>query len=104
MFIALYYGAPVIAGFTSSLSGSLFFHVLDVVGGGLAALGIALILKVIGKKQYLVFFFLAYFLTVMLASLKINTVTYAIIGVIVAVLFTLVTSSNETEAAAKEGR
>lgn len=104
VFIALYYGAPEIAKFTSSLSGTIFFHVLDVVGGGLAALGIALILKVIGKKEYLVFFFLAYFLTVMLASLKINTVTFAIIGVIVAVLFTMVTSSNEPEATAKEGR
>lgn len=104
VFIALYYGAPEIAKFTSSLSGTVFFHVLDVVGGGLAALGIALILKVIGKKEYLVFFFLAYFLTVMLASLKINTVTFAIIGVIVAVLFTMVTSSNESEATAKEGR
>lgn len=104
VFIALYYGAPVIASFTSSMSGSLLFHVLDVVGGGLAALGIALILKVIGKKQYLVFFFLAYFMTVMLASLKINTVTYAVVGVIVAVLFILVTSSNEEEALEKGGK
>lgn len=98
MFVALYIGAPAIAGFTSSLSGGLVFHVLDVVGGGLAALGIALILKVIGKKQYLVFFFLAYFMAVMLKTLKINTVTFAIVGVIIAYLFTLVTSSNESEA------
>ncbi|QAT39302.1 PTS sugar transporter subunit IIC [Clostridium sp. JN-9] len=98
VFIALYYGAPVIASFTTSLSGSVLFHVLDVVGGGLAALGIALILKVIGKKQYLVFFMLAYFMAVMLKSLKINTVTFAVVGVIVAYLFTLVTSSKESEA------
>lgn len=98
IFVALYFGAPVIAGFTSSLSGSLLFHVLDVIGGGLAALGIALILKVIGKKQYIVFFMLAYFMAVMLKTLKINTVTFAVVGVIVAYLFTLVTSSKESEA------
>lgn len=95
VFVALYFGAPVIASFTSSLSGSLLFHVLDVIGGGLAALGIALILKVIGKKEYLVFFLLAYFMAVMLQTLKINTVTFAFIGVIVAYLFTLVTSTRE---------
>ena len=97
MFIALYYGAPVIASFTSSFSGSLFFHVLDVVGGGLAALGLALTLKVIGKKQYLIFFMLAYFMAVMLKPLKISTVTFAVVGVIVAYLFTLATSSKESE-------
>jgi PTS system mannose-specific IIC component len=98
MFIALYYGAPVIAGFTASLSGSVLFHVLDVVGGGLAALGIALILKVIGKKQYLVFFLLAYFMAVMLKSLGINTVTFAIVGVIVAYLFILLSGDKKAEA------
>lgn len=98
MFIALYYGAPVIAGFTSSLSGGLLFHILDVIGGGLAALGIALILKVIGKKQYLVFFLLAYFMSVMLKSLGINTVTYAIVGVIVAYLFILLGGDKSAEA------
>jgi D-glucosaminate PTS system EIIC component len=95
IFVALYFGAPVIASFTSSLSGSLIFHVLDVIGGGLAALGIALILKVIGKKEYLVFFLLAYFMAVMLQTLKINTVTFAIVGIVVAYLFTLVTSTRE---------
>lgn len=97
MFIALYYGAPVIAGFTASLSGGLLFHILDVIGGGLAALGIALILKVIGKKQYLVFFLLAYFVAVMLKPLEINTVTYAIIGVIVAYMFILVGGDKKAE-------
>lgn len=94
IFIALYFGAPIIANFTSSLSGSLIFHVLDVVGGGLAALGIGLIIKIIGKKQYLVFFLLAYFMAVMLKTLKINTVTYAVVGVIIAYIVTLL--SNKT--------
>ncbi|WP_213818905.1 PTS mannose/fructose/sorbose/N-acetylgalactosamine transporter subunit IIC [Garciella nitratireducens] len=94
MFIALYYGAPVIADFTSSLSGGMIFHILDVVGGGLAALGIALIIKVIGKVQFLPFFLLAYFMAVMLKPLEINTVTYAIVGAIIAYLYVLVGSGN----------
>ncbi|MBE6082184.1 MULTISPECIES: PTS mannose/fructose/sorbose/N-acetylgalactosamine transporter subunit IIC [Tissierellales] len=94
MFIALYYGTPVIAKFTATLSGGRIFHILDVIGGGLAALGIALILQVIGKKKYLVFFLLAYFVSVMLQPLKINTVTFAIIGTIVAYLYILVTGEK----------
>ncbi|TDT51301.1 PTS mannose/fructose/sorbose/N-acetylgalactosamine transporter subunit IIC [Fonticella tunisiensis] len=94
IFVALYYGAPVIANFTASLAGGKIFHILSVIGGGLAALGIALILKVIGKPSFLVFFLLAYFMAVSLASLKINTVTYAIIGGIVAYLYVMFTSAN----------
>lgn len=90
MYIALYYGAPVIADFTASLSGGKIFHILDVVGGGLAALGIALILQVIGKTKYLAFFLLAYFMSVMFKPLEINTVTFAIIGAIIAYLYILV--------------
>ena len=97
VFIALYYGAPVIADFTASLSGGKIFHILDVVGGGLAALGIALILKVIGKTQFIVFFLLSYFMAVMLKPLEINTVTYAIVGGIVAYLYILLSSGKAVE-------
>ncbi|SDW94078.1 PTS mannose/fructose/sorbose/N-acetylgalactosamine transporter subunit IIC [Tepidimicrobium xylanilyticum] len=94
MYIGLYYGAPVIADFTASLSGGRIFHILDAVGGGLAALGIALILQVIGKTKYLVFFLLAYFTAVMLKPLGINTVTFAIVGAIIAYLYILVISES----------
>lgn len=94
-FVALYFGAPVIADFTNSMSGGVIFHVLTVIGGGLAALGIAIIMNVIGKKSYLVFFFLAYFLSVSFGSLGINTVTYAIFGVITAILYLLFTKKAE---------
>ncbi|MBB5887943.1 PTS system mannose-specific IIC component [Lactovum miscens] len=88
LFIALYYGAPAISSVIKSLSNGPVLHILTVVGGGLAALGIAVIMHVIGKKSLLVYFFLAYFVSVALVSLKINTVTYAIIGVALAVLYT----------------
>jgi D-glucosaminate PTS system EIIC component len=97
MFVALYYGAPVIANFVNAVSGGRVLHVLDVVGGGLAALGIAIIMHVIGKKSLLVFFFLAYFMSVSLASLKITTVTYAIFGAIMAGMYLLFTYNKKAE-------
>lgn len=89
MFITLQYGAPVIADFVATNASSGFFTVLTVIGNGLAALGIAVTIYVIGKKDYLVFFFLAYFVAVSLKSLNITMVTYAIIGALIAAIFIL---------------
>lgn len=94
VFVALFYGAPVIADVVNSISNGPLFHVLGVVGGGLAALGIAVIMHVIGKKSLLIFFFLAYFMSVSLASLGINTVTYAIFGCIFAGMYVLFTTGK----------
>lgn len=94
IFVALYYGAPQIAHFVNAISGGKVLHILTVVGGGLAALGIAVIMHVIGKKSLLVFFFLAYFMSVSLVSLKINTVTFAVFGAILAGLYVLFTSKK----------
>lgn len=97
MFIALKFGAPVIADFVAQNASGRIFHVLSVIGSGLAAIGIALTIYVIGKKNYIVFFLLAYFVAVMLKPLGINMATYAIIGSIVAFIYILCKS----EAAAK---
>lgn len=94
VFIALYFGAPVISSAINSISNGPILHILDVVGGGLAALGIAVIMQVIGKKSLLPFFFLAYFMSVSFSSLGINTVTYAIFGVIMAALYLLFTQEK----------
>lgn len=88
-FIALYWGAPVIAGVVKALQGTVVFHILEVVGGGLAAIGIATTISVIGKKSYIVFFLLAYFMSVVFASLNITMVTYAIVGALIAAIFVL---------------
>lgn len=90
MFIALYFGAPVIASFVQANSSGRFFHALSTIGGGLASIGIALTVYVIGKKNYIVFFLLAYFMSVILKSLSVTMVTYAIVGTIIAFLFVLV--------------
>ncbi|GCF95367.1 PTS sorbose transporter subunit IIC [Enterococcus florum] len=87
VFIALYLGAPVIADVITALEGTVVIHVLEVVGGGLAAIGIATTVYVIGRKDYMVFFFLAYFMSVVLKSLEITMVTYAIFGVLIALIF-----------------
>lgn len=94
MFVALYYGAPVIADIVQSSSGSAIFHVLEVIGGGLASIGIAVTIYVIGKKNYIAFFLLAYFIAVVLKSLNITMITYAIIGTIIAFIFVI----SKTEA------
>lgn len=94
VFVALYLGAPVIANVIHALEGTVIIHILEVVGGGLAAIGIATTIYVIGRKDYLVFFMLAYFMSVVLKSINITMVTYAVIGVIVAFLFVLATKSN----------
>ncbi len=53
----------------------------------MAAIGIATTIYVIGRKDLMVFFFLAYFMSVIFASLKITMVTYAVLGVIIAVIY-----------------
>lgn len=87
VFVALYFGAPMIADVINALEGTVVIHILEVVGGGLAAIGIATTVYVIGRKDYLVFFFLAYFMSVSLKSLNITMVTYAIFGLLIALIF-----------------
>lgn len=89
IFIALFWGAPVIADVIAALEGTVILHVLEVVGGGLAAIGIATTIYVIGRKDYLIFFFLAYFLSVIFKTLEITMVTYAILGILIAAMFVL---------------
>lgn len=97
MFVALYYGAPFIADLTAQYAGGWFFHILSVIGGGLAAIGIALTIHVIGKREYIAFFLLAYFLTFVLKPLNVTMVTYAVLGSIIAFVFVLVTRMQNKE-------
>ncbi|WP_025730445.1 PTS mannose/fructose/sorbose/N-acetylgalactosamine transporter subunit IIC [Atopobacter phocae] len=97
VFISLYWGAPVIADVISALEGTVVIHVLEVVGGGLAAIGIATTIYVIGRKDYMVFFFLAYFMSIVLKPLEVTMVTYAIFGVIIALIFVQMQDKNQTK-------
>lgn len=98
IFIALYWGAPVIADVIAALEGTVVIHILEVVGGGLAAIGIATTIYVIGRKDYLVFFFLAYFLSVVFKTLNVTMVTYAVLGTLVAAIFVLAKGKSENKA------
>lgn len=89
VFVALFWGAPVIADVISTLEGTVVLHVLEVVGGGLAAIGIATTVYVIGRKSYIVFFLLAYFLSVIFADLGVTMVTYAILGTLISAIFVM---------------
>lgn len=100
IFVGLYFGAPVIADVIAALKGTVVLHVLDVVGGGLAAIGIAVTIYVIGRKDYMVFFLIAYFMSVILKSLNVTMVTYAVVGTLIAVAFVLAKGSGEGKAAA----
>lgn len=95
IFVALYFGAPVIADVVAKLEGTVFLHILDVVGGGLAAIGIATTIYVIGRKDYLLFFLLAYFLSVILKDMNVNMLVYAILGTIISIL--AVGNKNQTK-------
>lgn len=94
IFVALYWGAPVIADVITALQGTVVFHVLEVVGGGLAAIGIATTIYVIGRKDYLIFFLLAFFMSVVLAPLGITMVTYAVFGILISATFVMATKGN----------
>lgn len=103
VFIALYWGAPVIADVINALEGTVVIHVLEVVGGGLAAIGIATTIYVIGRKDYLVFFLLAYFISVVAKPLEITMVTHAILGTLIALIFVMATKDKgATEVASSQ--
>ncbi|WP_028125469.1 PTS mannose/fructose/sorbose/N-acetylgalactosamine transporter subunit IIC [Eremococcus coleocola] len=95
IFVALYWGAPVIADVISGLEGTPVIHVLEVLGGGLAAIGIATTIYVIGRRDLLVFFFLAYFLSVIFKPLEVTMVTYAVLGAIFAGIYVLLKQDGE---------
>lgn len=105
MFVALYLGAPVVSGFMDAVSNGPVLHVLSTVGGGLAALGIAITMHVIGNRKLLPFFFLAYFmqvfanmlntqLTAVKGSFSVPMIFWAIIGVIIAVVYEQLTEKS----------
>ncbi|SEL06483.1 PTS system, mannose-specific IIC component [Carnobacterium iners] len=103
VFFALYLGAPIIADLIVALEGTVIIHILEVVGGGLAAIGIATTVYVIGRKDYMVFFFLAYFMSVILMPLEITMVAYAVFGVIFALIFVQSQSGKNGKVASSTG-
>jgi len=97
-FIAVQYGAPFISEWLATSASENLMHVLDVIGGGLAAVGIAAAVYVIGRHEYMTFFILAYFASTMLTELNVNMTIWAILAVIVAVIYVLLRKEAEESA------
>lgn len=95
-FVAIYVGAPLVSQFIKVLPANVL-HALNIVGGGLPAIGIALTLIIIGRKELLVFFFVAYFVSVMLKSLNVNMVVYAILGGAMAYLYVFLSKKQSVK-------
>ena len=98
LFIALYFGADSIASVVTQLEGTVVFHILDVVASALPAVGIAILIRIIGQKTDMFFFFLAFFLTIILKDLGITMVTWAVLGIVTAGIYTMI-MINAKEAA-----
>jgi len=96
VFVAVYYGAPLIDAFLKTIPQSIL-HALTVVGGSLPALGIALTLAVIGRKELMPFYLLAYFSSLILKPLNVNAIIYAIIGGVAAYIYVMLYYRNAFE-------
>lgn len=99
MFVLLHWIAPVVASLLMGLEGTHAIHVLQVIVNGLVAVGIATRIYVLGKQEYLLFFFLAYVLSIMLQNLHITMVSYAILGTILGGLYLLASKNGEVAVA-----
>lgn len=88
--LAAYFGAGVVKTGLQYLAGTPL-HVLQVIGGILPALGIAMNLRSINRPNTMLFFILGFVLAI---YLKLNVIVIAVLGVIIAYLYTI-TPRNE---------
>lgn len=92
--IVVYFGSGAMATLLDSLQGTPM-HILNVIGGVLPALGIAMILKSINNKDILVYFAIGVVLAV---YLKLPVIAVSVIGLIIAFLYTQLQFSSKDEA------
>lgn len=85
-YAALNNGAEAAQGIINAIP-SVLLHSFEVMGGILPALGFALTIMVIGKKELIPFFFLGYF---SVAYLKIPVMGMAIFGLVIAVVLRMI--------------
>ncbi|MBS7577984.1 MULTISPECIES: PTS sugar transporter subunit IIC [unclassified Enterococcus] len=84
VFIIAYFGSGVVKEVLDALSGKPL-HVLEVIGGVLPALGVAMILKSIMSKDTAVFYFLGFVLAV---YLELPIIAVSILAFIIAFVYT----------------
>lgn len=83
--LAVYFGSDAIARVYDSLSGSVL-SIINILGGVLPALGIAITLKYVMKKNLIPYFFLGFLLT---ATMGMNILTVALFASIAAALYAI---------------
>ena len=91
VFLANYFGSGVVENVLAAIPQWLT-HGLEVTGGLLPALGFAITVFIIGKKTYLPFFILGFF---MVQYLKINVMAAAIFGTCMALLIVFLRRENQ---------
>ena len=94
-FAAVYFGADVIDKVIAVMPVWLS-HGLEVAGGILPALGIAVTLVIINKKQYLPLFIIGYFFVVIFG---VSVLTASVFGIAAIALYTVLSFENEKERA-----
>ncbi|UWM63502.1 PTS system mannose/fructose/sorbose family transporter subunit IID [Enterobacter sp. CP102] len=73
-----------------------FIHALEVVGGIMPALGIAMLLSFLYKREIIAFFFAGFFLTI---YLKLDTMSVAIFGSVIATLVYIASTRRQASEA-----
>lgn len=89
--LASYFGANAVKSLINLLGGTPL-HIMQVIGGVLPALGIAMNLRAIGKKETLVFFMLGFLL---LSYFNLQVLTVSIFAFIIAYVYTELSMKSE---------
>lgn len=93
-FAAVYFGESAIDTIMNILP-EWVMHGLEVSGGVLPAVGIAVTLHIINKEKYLPIFFIGYFLIVLFENL--NTLSAAIFGICTIILYVVLSIDAEND-------
>ncbi|MEW6524892.1 MAG: PTS sugar transporter subunit IIC [Bacillota bacterium] len=92
VFLAVYYGADVVQSAVAAMP-QQFMAAMRTVGGMLPAIGFGMLLKAMGRKSVLPFFFAGF---IMFVYLKLDIIAIAALGVIIALMHDRYTSQKPT--------
>jgi PTS system mannose-specific IIC component len=82
--LGAYYGADYMANFVSMLSGNVL-HILQIIGGVLPALGVAMNLRSISRPNTYAFYILGFIMSVYMG---LNTIVIAVLAFVIAWFYT----------------
>ena len=88
--LALYLGSTVAAGIYEAIPASIL-HALSTIGGLLPAVGFAITISVIGKKEFIPFFLMGF---VLVSYFGVGTLPLAFIGLFIAYFYMIITEKK----------